>query len=140
MATGEEFSESYLLVNAKEASLYDIACILIRSTSFLNTKNFYNEQSEHVGRSAWDDIRRRFVIFASIVAQKVLMWAEKPIAEIGSLIELWLNLLSSNGGFFGLLINYIRGYFFNYVFILFIKVCVLEQGVKIFHFTERIFI
>ncbi|KAJ0795394.1 putative triacylglycerol lipase [Helianthus annuus] len=109
MATGEEFSESYLLVNAKEASLYDIACILIRSTSFLNTKNFYNEQSEHVGRSAWDDVRRRFVIFASIVAQKVLMWAEMPIAGMGSLFEIWLNLLSSNGGFFGLLINHIRG-------------------------------
>ncbi|KAJ0795389.1 putative triacylglycerol lipase [Helianthus annuus] len=109
MATDEEFCERYLLVNAKEASLYDLACILICSTSFLNTKNFYDEQSEYVGRSTRGNIRRRFVIFASILAQKVFIWAEKPVTLIGALIELWLNLLSSNGGFFGLLINYIRG-------------------------------
>ncbi|MFS7951858.1 putative triacylglycerol lipase [Helianthus anomalus] len=109
MATDEEFCERYLLVNAKEASLYDLACILICSTSFLNTKNFYDEQSEYVGRSTRGNLRRRFVIFVSILAQKVFIWAEKPVTLIGALIELWLNLLSSNGGFFGLQINYIRG-------------------------------
>ncbi|XP_076944510.1 triacylglycerol lipase OBL1-like [Bidens hawaiensis] len=109
MAAAEEFCESYLLVNAKEASLYDLACILTCSTSFLNTKKFYDEQSEHVGRSSGENIWRRLVIFASILAQKFLIWADKPMAKIGSLIEIWLNLLSSNGGFFGFLINHIRG-------------------------------
>ncbi|KAK1436589.1 hypothetical protein QVD17_02371 [Tagetes erecta] len=109
MTTAEEFCESYLVVDAKEASLYDIVCILFCSTTYLNTKNFYNERSEYVERSIWQNLGRRFIIFASMLAQKLLLWAEKPLALIGFLIEFWLNLLSSNGGFFGLLINIIRG-------------------------------
>ncbi|KAI3802391.1 hypothetical protein L1987_30523 [Smallanthus sonchifolius] len=105
----EEFCESYLVVDAKEASLYDIACILICSTSFLNTKSFYKDQSEDAKRSMEENMCRRFIIFASMLAQKVFIWADKPMAVIGSLIEIWLNLLSSNGGFFGLLINHIQG-------------------------------
>ncbi|KAK9053911.1 hypothetical protein SSX86_024986 [Deinandra increscens subsp. villosa] len=109
METAEEFCESYLLVDAKEASLYDIACILICSTSFLKTKAFYKELSEDVERSIGDTICRRFIIFASMLIQKVLIWVEKPMARIGFLIELWLNLLSSNGGVFRLFISYIQG-------------------------------
>ncbi|KAL8232173.1 hypothetical protein R6Q57_001951 [Mikania cordata] len=108
MAT-EEFCESYLVVDAKQANLFNIASILTCSTSFLNTKSFYEEQSEHVDSSIEDIISRRIIIFASMLAQKVLIWVEKPLALIGFSIELWLNLLSSNGGFLRLVINGILG-------------------------------
>ncbi|KAK1436590.1 hypothetical protein QVD17_02372 [Tagetes erecta] len=110
MTTADEFCESYLVIDAKEASLYDIASILICSTTYLNTKNFYKQRSQdHVDRSTSQNICTRFIIFASMLVQKLLIWSEKPMSLIGFLIELWLNLLSSNGGVFGLVINYIKG-------------------------------
>ncbi|XP_023728604.1 triacylglycerol lipase OBL1 [Lactuca sativa] len=108
MASAEEFCENYLVLDASEASLYDIACILICSTTFLNTKKFYKQRSQDVEKSTVS-FRQRWVVFASVLLQKLFIWGKKPMALIGSLIELWLNLLSSNGGFFGLLINIITG-------------------------------
>ncbi|GJT31662.1 hypothetical protein Tco_0922081 [Tanacetum coccineum] len=109
MASAEQFCENYLVVDAKKASLYDIACILICSTDYLNNKSFYEELSQDVERSTLDKFRRRWLIFASVLAQKVLIWAKYPMARIGSYIEIWLNLLSSNGGFFRLVINSLLG-------------------------------
>ncbi|KAI3513105.1 hypothetical protein L1887_20431 [Cichorium endivia] len=108
MASAEEFCENYLVLDANEASLYDIACILICSTDFLNKKRFYDQSSQDVEKST-QSFRQRWLIFASVLAQKLLSWAKKPLALIGCLIETWLNLLSCNGGFFGLLINSIQG-------------------------------
>ncbi|PWA54491.1 alpha/beta-Hydrolases superfamily protein [Artemisia annua] len=109
MANAEEFSKNYLVVDAKKASLFDIACILICSTKFLNNKSFYNELSQDAERIIVEIFWQRWLIFASVLAQKLLIWAKEPMAWIGSLIETWLNLLSSNGGFFGLVINSIQG-------------------------------
>ncbi|GJW24715.1 hypothetical protein Tco_0038526 [Tanacetum coccineum] len=108
MASAEQFCENYLVVDAKKASLYDIACILICSTDHLNNKSFYEELSQDDERSSLDNFWRRWLIFASVLAQKVLIWAKGPMARIGSTIEIWLNLLSSNGGFFRLVINSIQ--------------------------------
>lgn len=109
MEIAEEFCENYLVVNAKEASLYNIVCILICSSGFLNNKDFYNERYEDAKRSTRENLSRRWLIFVSVLAQKLLIWAKKPMAQIGSLIEIWLNLLSCNGGVFGLMINCLRG-------------------------------
>ncbi|KVH98355.1 uncharacterized protein LOC112510912 [Cynara cardunculus var. scolymus] len=110
MAAGaEEFCKDYLVVDAKEASLYDIASILICSTDSLKKKRFYDERYEDVEKSTTVNLRRRRLIFSSVVLQKLLIWTKKPLALTGSLIEMWLNLLSSNGGLFGLMINRLRG-------------------------------
>ena len=109
MASAEQFCENYLVVDAQKASLYDIACILTCSTDHLNSKSFYEELSQDVERSSLDKFWRRWLIFASVLAQKFLIWAKGPMAWMGSKVEIWLNLLSSNGGFFRLVINSIQG-------------------------------
>lgn len=110
MANAEEFCKNYLVIDAKKANLFDIACILICSTKYLNNKSFYNELSQDAAERLMVEIFwQRWLIFTSVLAQKFLIWAKEPMAWIGSLIETWLNLLSSNGGFFGLVINSIQG-------------------------------
>ncbi|KAJ9559967.1 hypothetical protein OSB04_005127 [Centaurea solstitialis] len=111
MAAGaEEFCKDYLVINAKEATLFDIACILICSTDSLKKRAFYDERCEDVDKSTTvNRIRRRWLIFVFVILQKLFIWTETPLAFAGSFIETWLNLLSSNGGFFGLMINRIRG-------------------------------
>lgn len=52
---------------------------------------------------------RRWIIFISLLVQKMLLYLRKPMAITGSLVELWLNLLSSNGGFLALLLNLLKG-------------------------------
>nr|XP_043637549.1 triacylglycerol lipase OBL1-like [Erigeron canadensis] len=111
MATDEDFCKNFLVVHAKEASLYDIACVLICSTNSLNNRNFYNEKCDGMEEieSTREKLSQRWLIFASLLAQKILIWANKPMAQFGLFIETWLNLLSCNGGLFGLLMNRIRG-------------------------------
>ncbi|XP_071742442.1 triacylglycerol lipase OBL1-like [Rutidosis leptorrhynchoides] len=110
MASKEKYCKDYLVVDAKQASLYDIACILICSTNSLNDKFFYEERCEGSNKSTTkENLLRRWLIFNSVLAQKFLIWADTPMAKIGSFIELWLNLLACNGGFFGLVMNYVRG-------------------------------
>ncbi|KAJ9559966.1 hypothetical protein OSB04_005126 [Centaurea solstitialis] len=110
MAAGdEEFCKDYLVIDAKKATLYDVACILICSTDSLKKREFYDEQCEDVDKSTTWNLRRRWLIFVSVVLQKFFIWMKKPLTFTGSFVETWLNLLSSNGGFFGLIINRIRG-------------------------------
>lgn len=52
---------------------------------------------------------RRWIIFISLLVQKMLLYLRKPMAITGSVVELWLNLLSSNGGFLALLLNLLKG-------------------------------
>ncbi|KAI3684726.1 hypothetical protein L6452_33951 [Arctium lappa] len=108
-AAAEEFCKDYLVFDAKQASLYDIVCILTCSTDFLKNQAFYDERCEDVEKSTTVNLRRRWIIFASVVLQKLFILTKNPLALTGSFIETWLNLLSSNGGFFGLIINRIRG-------------------------------
>ncbi|CAN6279882.1 unnamed protein product [Urochloa humidicola] len=44
------------------------------------------------------DWRRRYVVFVSLVAQVLLLWAKKPVALLGRVMEYWMNLLNENGG------------------------------------------
>uniref|UniRef100_A0A804L1W2 Fungal lipase-type domain-containing protein n=1 Tax=Musa acuminata subsp. malaccensis TaxID=214687 RepID=A0A804L1W2_MUSAM len=53
--------------------------------------------------------RRRWVIFFSVLLQKILMFVRKPMAWFGSAIEYWPNLLSENHGFISLLFNILTG-------------------------------
>ncbi|CAI0553535.1 unnamed protein product [Linum tenue] len=48
-------------------------------------------------------------MFVSIVVQKTLQFFSRPLSFVGSCIEMWLGLLSSNGGFGGLLLNVLTG-------------------------------
>ena len=54
-------------------------------------------------------IRRRWLIFLSILAQKFLQSVSKPLASFGSALEQWLDLLSRNRNIYLLFLDFTRG-------------------------------
>ncbi|XP_038902492.1 triacylglycerol lipase OBL1-like [Benincasa hispida] len=49
------------------------------------------------------------VVFFSLLLQKILILFSKKLAELGSMVEFYLNLISSNGGLFMLFRNFYQG-------------------------------
>ncbi|XAR61899.1 Triacylglycerol lipase [Bertholletia excelsa] len=104
MAYGEEnFCEDYLVLKPEDTGLFDLVRFLFSSD--LENMKFLecSEQAKLIG--FW----RRWLLFVSVVVQKLLMNLKVPMAATGYKIEIWLNLLANNGGFFGLLLNLLRG-------------------------------
>ncbi|KAJ4834666.1 hypothetical protein Tsubulata_034499 [Turnera subulata] len=99
----EHFCSNKLLLEAKEASFLDI--ILLLFSSDIKKRKFVDCSEEQ----RYQNFPRRWIIFISILAQWFLILFRKPMALVGLVIEWWLNLLSDNGGFFGLLLNILRG-------------------------------
>ncbi|KAK1383276.1 Fungal lipase-like domain containing protein [Heracleum sosnowskyi] len=99
----KEFASNYMLLSPQNLGFLDIFYILfskdLKNRTFIDCSEGTREES----------CRRRWIIFASIVAQKLLFLLAKPLALLGSKVEYWLNLVSSNGGFFALVLNYLQG-------------------------------
>lgn len=60
-------------------------------------------------KGAKPTFERRWIVFISILVQKLLLSVSKPLAWVGSKIETGLNLPSSNGGTARLFLNCCRG-------------------------------
>ncbi|CAA3006050.1 uncharacterized LOC8262908 [Olea europaea subsp. europaea] len=99
----KSFCSDYMLLKPEEAGLIDVFRILF---------------SDDIGKRKFIDcpegkrpepFKRRLLIFVSILVQKLLLAVEKPMAWFGSLVEQWLNLLSSNGSLSSLILNFVRG-------------------------------
>ncbi|KAF7850687.1 hypothetical protein BT93_L5110 [Corymbia citriodora subsp. variegata] len=60
-------------------------------------------------RERGESFRGRWIMFVSILAQKLLLLVAKPMSWIGWAVEFWLNLLSSNQNLGGLPVNCLRG-------------------------------
>jgi hypothetical protein len=97
-----QFCEHYMLLNPEDASLRDLVRFLLFSTS--ETSRFIQRTKEEKG-----DFWRRWYIFNSLFAQKLLLFWGKPMVQVGYMLELWLNLLLRNGGFLMLLSNLLKG-------------------------------
>lgn len=102
MACNKGFSSSYMLLKPEEVRFFDLIHILFSSD--LEKRSFVEcpEGTEETFRYRW-------FIFISIWAQKFLQLVATPLAFVGSGIEMWLNLLSSNRNFGVLLLNLLRG-------------------------------
>ncbi|KAL2499678.1 alpha/beta-Hydrolases superfamily protein [Abeliophyllum distichum] len=98
----KSFSSDYMLLNPDEASLNDVVRILFSSD--IGKRKFVD-----CPEGTREPFGRRWIIFVSILAQKVLQKVSKPLARFGSAVEGWLNLVSSNGNSLRLAINSIRG-------------------------------
>ncbi|XP_042486163.1 triacylglycerol lipase OBL1-like [Macadamia integrifolia] len=96
---------NYLVMKPKEASFMDLFHLLFSSD--LEKRNFLNCHREGKKEA---DLRRRCVIFVSVLIQKILLLSAEPMSKFGSVYEQWLNLLSCNGGFIELIFNFITGY------------------------------
>jgi hypothetical protein len=102
LACDKSFSSGHFLLKPEEVRFFDLIRFLFSSD--IENGNFLDSTE---GKE--ESFRRRWLIFVSILAQKFLLFVAKPLAAIGSMIEMWLNLLSSNRNLGVLLLNLIRG-------------------------------
>ncbi|KAG6386858.1 hypothetical protein SASPL_152035 [Salvia splendens] len=98
----KSFCSDYMLLNAEDAKLGDVFKILFSSD--IAKRKFVDCPD-----GTEEPFGRRWIIFVSILVQKLLQATAKPLAAVGSGVEYWLNLLSGNGGFFGLIKNTFKG-------------------------------
>ncbi|KAG2262127.1 hypothetical protein Bca4012_013219 [Brassica carinata] len=99
-------TENYFVLDPREATFSDLASLLFSSD--LRNRKFIDSSEQKLE----DDLcrfRRRWIIFVSIVIQKLMILLRKPLYFLGFYLSFWLNLLSSNGGFFKILPNLFKG-------------------------------
>nr|XP_009622254.1 uncharacterized protein LOC104113702 [Nicotiana tomentosiformis] len=104
MANKEEFCKGYFELKPQEASFFDF--IRIFYSTELDKRNFFDVSA---GVEGIRGFRRRWLIFISVILQRFLFWFKKPMASLGSIVELLQNYPSFNGGFLQLLLNIIQG-------------------------------
>ncbi|KAK9135983.1 hypothetical protein Syun_015313 [Stephania yunnanensis] len=95
--------DNYLLLRPDDGGIFDLFRLLFMPNV---DKSKFVECPREVEAT---DLQRRWLIFVSILSQKVLLHLRKPMAWTGSVLEIWLNLLSSNGNFARLLLNLLQG-------------------------------
>ncbi|XAR73992.1 Triacylglycerol lipase [Bertholletia excelsa] len=104
MAYDRSFSKNYMLLSLEEAGLLDAIRLLfygdLEKTKFIDCPKCVKDSS----------FKYRWLIFVSITVQKGLQLVAKPLAWFGSVLEWWINLVSSNQNFAVLLWNFLRGW------------------------------
>ena len=97
------FASSYMILKPEEVGLVDLIKILLspnlEDRKFVDCPEGTEEQS----------FRRRRLIFVSIFLQKSFQFVAKPLAYLGSTIELYLNMISCNRNVLVLILNSLRG-------------------------------
>ncbi|CAN0864096.1 Triacylglycerol lipase OBL1 [Linum grandiflorum] len=92
------FCSNYMLLNHDKIGILDLARLLFSSDiehrKFIDSKDTKEES-----------FKRRWIIFLSIVVQKILQLVSKPLYFLGWCIEMWLSLLTNNDGLLGLVVN-----------------------------------
>ncbi|XP_047970820.1 triacylglycerol lipase OBL1-like [Salvia hispanica] len=98
----KSFCSHYMLLNPKAAELGDVVKILFSSD--IGKRKFVD-----CSNGTQEPLDRRWIIFISVLFQKFLHANAKPLADFGNGVEHWLNLLSRNRGFLGLINNTFKG-------------------------------
>ncbi|KAJ0097751.1 hypothetical protein Patl1_28687 [Pistacia atlantica] len=102
MASDSSFCANYMVSKPEELDFFDLFHILFSGD--LEKRKFV-ECSEKVE----EGFGRRLIIFVSILVLRFLQSVAKPMSRIGSAIEFFLNLLSSNRNLSVLLLIFLRG-------------------------------
>jgi len=117
--------DSYMLLNPKEAGFFDLLHVLysrnLRNRKFVDSK----AEGDYEG-----SFRHRWLIFVSVVLQKLLLLLAKPLALFGSFIEFVINLIYLNGGFIMIFVNFLSGNFFE---------CIFDRSEALCNFTFLVF-
>ncbi|KAB2626465.1 hypothetical protein D8674_020083 [Pyrus ussuriensis x Pyrus communis] len=98
----KSFSCDYMLLDPSDVGIFDLLHILF--SSGLKRRRFV-----HSSMDTEDDCDRRWLIFLSIVVQKLLLFVATPMAMFGRGIEICLNIFSSSQNLVGLFKNLLRG-------------------------------
>ncbi|XP_068660870.1 triacylglycerol lipase OBL1 [Aristolochia californica] len=101
----ETSSRRYLIIWPEKGGPFDLLRFLIstdgpRETAFLESSD---QDLSPIG------CEYRWVILVSIIARRIIGFFGKPMELQGALLEYFLNLLSENGDFLGLMVNLIKG-------------------------------
>lgn len=96
----------YLIVRPEKGGLRDLFRYSVLQKVDSGVRFLEGSDEEVVGRVAGD---HRWVIVVSIIARKIIGLFGKPLEWTGYLVDFILNLLSLNGGLFGLLITLRHG-------------------------------
>lgn len=105
----KSFCTNYLLLEPEKASVLDLCKLLFSS-------NVEKRKFVDCPDGVREPFGRRWIMFVSVVMQKLLQATSKPLARFGNGVENWLNLLSGNGGFFGLIMNSFKGIYCYYYY------------------------
>ncbi|KAB1220220.1 Lipase [Morella rubra] len=97
-------SANQMLHKPENASFSDLVRFLLSPKASETTKFIENSEAEAFG-GFW----RRWYIFISLLVQKHLIKWGKLMSQFGYMLELWLNLLSSNGGSLRMVVNFLTG-------------------------------
>ncbi|KAJ4714873.1 Lipase, partial [Melia azedarach] len=95
------FSGNYMILRPEEVSIRDLLGILCNCD--FAQKAFVEFP---IGRE--ENLPRRWLLFISLLAQKVLQRMERPMSWFGSACEMALNILSCNHNFFVLLLRVLQ--------------------------------
>ncbi|KAB1220225.1 hypothetical protein CJ030_MR3G017049 [Morella rubra] len=95
-------SANQMLHKPENASFSDLVRFLLSPKASETTKFIENSEAEAFG-GFW----RRWYIFISLLVQKHLIKWGKLMSQFGYMLELWLNLLSSNGGSLRMVVNFL---------------------------------
>ncbi|XVE55886.1 hypothetical protein DITRI_Ditri03aG0193200 [Diplodiscus trichospermus] len=102
MTSSDDFCDDYVALNPEETSFFNLFRLLFTSDLEKTSFNCLPGQPDNSFRPRW-------IVFVSLLAQKLLLWGKTPLAMVGYVLEVWLNLLSNNGGLFNLLLNVAKG-------------------------------
>ncbi|TKY55707.1 feruloyl esterase A [Spatholobus suberectus] len=100
----KRFANSYMLLKPEDAGFFDLLRVLIYRN--LSKRKFVESHAED---TLDESLGHRWLIFLSILAQKLLQLVAKPLALFGTCVELLINLVALNGGVFRLVLNFLRG-------------------------------
>ena len=92
-----------MLLKPEEVDVSDLFGVLFSS-------DLEKRKSVDCPESTTENFNQRRIIFVSISVQKFLQSVAKPMASVGSMMETWLNLLSSNHNLGMLLLNFLKGW------------------------------
>ncbi|KDP40612.1 hypothetical protein JCGZ_24611 [Jatropha curcas] len=96
----------YLIVSPKKAGKWSLFKYLALGDTKSGRKFLdSSEEEEKDGAVSY----HRMVILMSIIVRRILAFIAKPLMYLGFVVDFFLNLLSENGDFHGLLINFLHG-------------------------------
>ncbi|KAK4840247.1 hypothetical protein QYF36_003561 [Acer negundo] len=98
----DKISDNYVILRPEEVSLYGLIGILVSSD--IACKAFVKIPTEKE-----ENIKDRGILFRCLLGQKLLQSFSVPMLKLGSALETWLNILSSNNNLSLLLLRVLQG-------------------------------
>ncbi|EEF29057.1 triacylglycerol lipase, putative [Ricinus communis] len=104
--TSNNIAPNFLVVDPKKGRKRDIFKYLVRK-DVKSGMSFLDSSEEGVKGGAAVD--HRWILLVSIIIRRVLALIDTPLKYLGYVIDFFLNLISQNSGFSGILNNFLHG-------------------------------